>query len=135
MSLDKRTRGWVAQIEASHESGRGVIVAERGGSLVGFVAFGPAEGEAGDLKLGEVYSIYLDSAYWGRGYGRSLFQAATDALRRAGFNEAVLWVLETNERARRFYEKAGWKADGQTKAEERGQVLLNEVRYRYRLGD
>ena len=112
-----------------------MIVAERGGSLVGFVAFGPAEGEAGDLKLAEIYSIYLDSAYWGHGYGRSLFQAATEALHRAGFNEAVLWVLETNERARRFYEKAGWKTDGQTKTEERGQLVLNEVRYRRILGD
>ncbi len=126
---------WVAQIEASQQSGRGVIVVERGGSLVGFVAFGPAGGEASDLKVGEVYSIYLDSAHWGRGYGRSLFQAATEALRRAGFNEAVLWVLETNERARRFYERAGWKTDGQTKSEERGPIVLNDVRYRFTLRD
>jgi len=134
LSLDRRTKHWVAQIEASSESGRGVIVAERGGSLVGFVAFGPADSEAKDLKLGEVYAIYLDSAHWGRGYGRSLFQSATEALRRAGFDEAVLWVLETNVRARRFYEIAGWKPDGQTKADERGTVTLHEVRYRFSFG-
>ena len=47
----------------------------------------------------------------------------------------MLWVLKTNERARRFYEIAGWKTDGQTKTEERGRVVLNEVRYRFTLGD
>ena len=56
-------------------------------------------------------------------------------MQRAGFNEAVLWVLETNERARRFYEKVGWKTDGQTKTDDRGPVVLNEVRYRVTLGD
>jgi GNAT superfamily N-acetyltransferase len=134
-SLDRRTTSWAAQIDGSYQSRRGVLVAEQDGSLVGFVAFGPADGEAEDLKLGEVHAIYLDSARWGRGYGRSLFQAATEGLRGAGFNAAVLWVLKTNERARRFYEIAGWKTDGQTKTEELGQVVLNEVRYRFSLCD
>jgi GNAT superfamily N-acetyltransferase len=102
---------------------------------VGFVAFGPAEGQPKELKLGEVYAIYLEAAYWGHGYGRSLFHAATEALHRAGFNGAVLWVLDTNVRARRFYERAGWTTDGQTKTDERGTVVLNEVRYHLTLGD
>ena len=126
---------WAAQIDGSYESGRRVLVAERGGSLVGFVSFGPADGEGADLELGEVYAIYIDSIYWGRGYGRALLQAATAGLRGAGFREAVLWVLQTNERARRFYEIAAWKADGKTKLEERGQLVLRDVRYRFTLGD
>jgi GNAT superfamily N-acetyltransferase len=134
-SLDRRMASWAARIDGSDQSGRRLLVAEQDGSLVGFAAFGPADGEAENLKLGEVYAIYLDSARWGRGYGRSLFQAATEGLRGAGFNAAVLWVLKTNERARRLYEIAGWKTDGQTKREERGQVVLNEVRYRFSLCD
>lgn len=134
-SFERRTTLWAEQIDGSYESGRRVLVAERGGSLVGFVNFGPADGEAADLRLGEVYAIYLDSIHWGRGYGRALFHAATESLRVAGFREAVLWVLQTNERARRFYEIAGWKADGQTKTEERGHAVLRDVRYRFTLGD
>jgi ribosomal protein S18 acetylase RimI-like enzyme len=126
---------WVAQIEGSYQSGRRVLVAEQDRALVGFVAFGPADGEANDLKLGEIYAIYLDSAHWGQGHGRALLSAAMEGLRCRGFDEAVLWVLETNERARRFYEKAGWKTDGQTKTEERGPVVLNDVRYRFAPGD
>jgi hypothetical protein len=43
----------------------------------------------------------------------------------------ALWVLETNTRARRFYESGGWRADGSSKtANSRGFPLV-EVRYRY----
>jgi L-amino acid N-acyltransferase YncA len=132
--LERRTRNWAAQIAGAGQGGRRVLVAEQDTSLVGFVAFGPAEGEAQELNLGEVYAIYLDPAHWSRGYGRSLFQAAIDGMRAAGFKEAVLWVLDSNQRARRFYEIAGWKADGQSKTEERGEAVLNEVRYRFTLG-
>ncbi len=43
-------------------------------------------------------------------------------------------MLETNVRARRFYETAGWRADGGRKTEQRGDVVLREVRYRVTLG-
>ena len=48
----------------------------------------------------------------GTGVGRELFSRATEQLRRSGFQRAVLWVLEVNERVRRFYERAGWGWDG-----------------------
>ena len=49
---------------------------------------------------------------WGAGHGSALHEAAMDHLAKEGFGEAVLWVLEGNERARRFYERRGWRADG-----------------------
>ena len=36
--------------------------------------------------------------------------AAVNVLRDAGYAEAILWVLEGNERAQRFYEIGGWQA-------------------------
>ena len=44
--------------------------------------------------------------------------------------EATLWVLTGNKRARRFYEQHGWTADGAQKTDWRGDVRLDEVRYR-----
>src|ERR1700694_1830010 len=38
-SFERRTTLWAEQIDGSYESGRRVLVAERGGSLVGFVNF------------------------------------------------------------------------------------------------
>ena len=57
-------------------------------------------------------------------------QAALDSLRQAGFVEATLWVLDGNERARRFYEVGGWEFDGATKDDQREGFTLSEVRYR-----
>ena len=48
----------------------------------------------------------------------------------AGFTEALLWVLEDNARARRFYEATGWEVDGRVKTVEIGGRELVEVRYR-----
>jgi len=47
-----------------------------------------------------------------------------------GFTAVVLWVLETNARARRFYEVAGFAPDGGEQVETFGAVPLREVRYR-----
>jgi ribosomal protein S18 acetylase RimI-like enzyme len=59
---------------------------------------------------------------------------AVGDLRSRGFRTATLWVLESNDRARRFYELAGWKPDGTTASERIDCALLPTVRYRTDLG-
>jgi hypothetical protein len=46
-----------------------------------------------------------------------LLRASERELRSLGFDHAVLWVLDQNTRARRFYEREGWMADGGVKTE------------------
>jgi len=94
------------------------------------VTFGPPQEEPAPQGVGEVYALYIDPDHWGSGYGRALFAAAERGLRDTGFREAILWVLGANARARRFYEIAGWRADGGKKTDHRGDVPLHEVRYR-----
>ncbi|WP_343308385.1 GNAT family N-acetyltransferase [Streptomyces sp. SID5770] len=72
---------------------------------------------------------------WGTGVGRALLSATTGALVAAGFRSAALWVFAGNERARRFYEAAGWRADGAAVREETGGRVLEELRYRKHLLD
>lgn len=94
------------------EADGGAFVAEAGRRIVGFASFGPSrDADAGDAT-GEVPAIYVEPSTIGRGVGRELIEAATGALRDAGYRRATLWVLEANGRARRFYEKAGWAWDG-----------------------
>ena len=52
------------------------------------------------------------------------------ALRRLGSREALVWVLEGNERARRFYEAAGCTLDPVGKTIRIADADLLEVRYR-----
>lgn len=89
-----------------------VLVAADDGSIVGFASAGPSEDDDALPGTGDLYAIYLEEHAAGRGMGRALLERATDGMRSAGFSRASLWVLETNERARRFYERAGWAWDG-----------------------
>lgn len=108
-----------------------VLLAEEDGRLLGFAAFGPTRDEGEDPELtGEVAAIYLDPAAWSTGCGRVLMASALDRLAAAGYEQATLWVLDTNARARRFYEAAGFRADGAEKPDDRGTFTLREVRYR-----
>jgi hypothetical protein len=56
--------------------------------------------------------------------------AAAGELAAAGFASATLWVLDSNARARRFYELAGWTADGSSKQADVAGATVTEVRYR-----
>jgi GNAT superfamily N-acetyltransferase len=56
--------------------------------------------------------LYVLPQFWSRGVGRALHDEALERLRAAGCERCHLWVLEHNERARRFYERLGWAENG-----------------------
>jgi ribosomal protein S18 acetylase RimI-like enzyme len=90
-------------------------VADVDGEIVGFASVGryrPDEGAEIEPDVGEVYAIYVDPSQWSTGVGRALLDVAVEHLTDAGFAEIRLWVFEHNPRARRFYERAGFKWDG-----------------------
>ena len=102
---------------------RGTLVAERAGAIIGF-----ANLSTGDEA--EIHAIYVVPDDWGTGAGRALMDESVRRLVEAGYTEVVLWVLATNDRARRFYEKAGWHADGAEAPHDIGGVEHTIVRYR-----
>jgi ribosomal protein S18 acetylase RimI-like enzyme len=106
------------------------IVAEENGEIVGFVSVGPGTDPGTD---GELYAIYVHPDHWDAGFGRQLIEAGEDRLRELGHSHAILWVLEDNPRARRFYELAGWTADGTVRPIEVFGMSVPEVRYGKRL--
>jgi len=110
-------------------AGWSTFVAEREGDVVGFASVGPSRDERG---IGELYAIYVDPEDWSQGAGGALLDHAERRLA-CDFEEATLWVLAANARARRFYEHAGWTSDGTSKVEERLGVRSEETRYRKRL--
>lgn len=115
LDIDERERQWVAGFTDGWHEGDACFIAEDDlGRAVGFVACGPGADEhfPPPRNAGEIYSIYLREDARGTGVGLALFGRAVGALRDHGFERAVLWVLEANEVARRFYEAAGWAWDG-----------------------
>jgi len=108
-------------------------VAEEGADVVGFAVTGPSQDADADRTTAEVYAIYLEPSKVGSGAGRELFEHALADLRSRGFATATLWVLESNERARRFYDAAGWRTDGTTTSERVDCEMRPTVRYRVTL--
>jgi GNAT superfamily N-acetyltransferase len=113
------------------------------GEIVGFATVGSyRQGQNPDdldPAFGEILTMYVEPARWGTGVGRALMAAARAALVEAGHSTARLWVLEANDRARRFYEQAGLSPDGERSTftiqltAGHDPVALDEIRYVGRL--
>ena len=106
---EREWRGWLTP-----DARAGTLVAQDHGALVGFCSFGPSRDEGATERTAEVLTIYLLEDVTGRGIGRELLASASDRLRELGYRRATLWVMASNDRSRRFYERAGWFWDGTT---------------------
>jgi RimJ/RimL family protein N-acetyltransferase len=113
LSVDDRERTWVEWL-APEQPGAGTVVAEERDGIVGFCGFGPSRDDGATERTAEVLTIYLLSEAAARGIGRGLFASAVERLRAFGYDRAMLWVMASNDRSRRFYERAGWSWDGTT---------------------
>ena len=110
-------------------AGWDTLVLTEGGKLAGTSSVCPSRWP-GWPGFGEVASLYLLPEYMGRGYGRALLEAAVETLAGQGFRDVLLWVLEDNRRARRFYERAGFAFHGDAMEDVIGGKPLREVLYR-----
>lgn len=73
------------------------------GSVVGFVA----------VRDDEIDQLFVDAAARGSGIADTLLRAGEEQIAAAGHPGAWLAVVETNARARRFYERNGWSDGGE----------------------
>ncbi|GHI99404.1 hypothetical protein TPA0906_12700 [Streptomyces olivaceus] len=76
-----------------------------------------------------MYALYVDTGRFGAGVGRALLGEAVRRCGAAGHPRMLLWVLRGNARARRFYERSGFLADGAEESFEVRGVAVPEVRY------
>ena len=106
-----------------------LTVAEDDGTLVGFSYVGPSETEG----AAELYALHVDPARVGTGVGRRLMVQALRDLTGYDAGRAVLWVLEGNTVARRFYAAGGWTPDGATRVEPINDQPLPQLRYTHPL--
>ncbi len=119
-SPDALGRWWAERWRWERQTHR-LTVAVSAEEIVGFSYLGP--GPAPGVR--ELYAIHVDPGFVGTGVGRLLM---TDAVPHLG-PRAVLWVLAGNVRARRFYEKTGWRPDGGTRQAPMGGGTTCQVRY------
>jgi ribosomal protein S18 acetylase RimI-like enzyme len=130
LSVENRACRWI-------EKGRGhlaigdpfaVFVAFDNDRMIGFADVGPTK-EAG---VAELYAIYLDPGYVGKGAGRTLLKACADYAAGNGFKVMTATVLSRNSLARAFYERAGARAATETERwMETGGTKERVIAYRW----
>ena len=81
------------------------VAADRDRGIVGFASAGPSRRPALPYRS-EVYAIYLDGDFHGRGVGRRLFLSAAAAAAGTGDPSLIVWCLRGNP-SRYFYERLG----------------------------
>ncbi len=131
--------GWFEGLESEPDhfaaplagvAGMQVLVAAERTRPVGFVLVRPSQDDDAAASTGEVHMLFTDPSLWGAGVGTRLLDAGTAALRERGYAEATLWTAEASERARRLYERAGWRPDGALRERTVRAIRFEELRYR-----
>lgn len=129
LSEQDRAETWLADLERHGERGRKrAWVVEDGGRVHGFSLAGLQTGAPAGVGL--LYFLYFRPEVWGKGIAAPLMERVMDDLRDQGVTTAQLWVLAENERARRFYERLGWRPDGERNRDDYGGVSLEALRYK-----
>src|SRR5262249_27493016 len=116
LSIERRVQGWTAQLGDPRPKAH-TLIALDGDQGVGFCSVGSSREADADDSAGDLYAIYVDPRFMGKGIGSALLAESVRHLRADGFTHATLWVLASNTPSRHFYEHHGWLADGKSKTE------------------
>jgi len=79
--------------------------------------------------VAELVAIYVEPDRWRLGAGAALMRAAMDRLSKLPYDEVFLWTFKENAPAISFYERHGWRADGDEKVHPRSQAVA--IRFRH----
>jgi GNAT superfamily N-acetyltransferase len=96
------------------------------GDIVGFCDAGPSRRPG--PWAGEVYAIYIEHHAKRHGLGLEMFERTCAWLRAKQMPSLVIWVLENNSHARRFYEAMGGRAAARVRSRVGGFPVI-EVSY------
>lgn len=102
------------------------------GTPKGIAILGPSWECEYPEDIGEICAFYTLPETWGTGFAQDGMRFCLRYFHEQGYQGAILWVLETNRRARRFYEKAGFRPDG-THKEFQLDKTFSELRYYMKL--
>lgn len=91
---------------------------------IGMICIGKCRDIDLDNSSGEIWGIYVLPDYFNLGIGSSLMTWGINELKDRGYSKIILWVLEKNHNAIKFYEKHGFKFDGTIKEIYLGKSLM-----------
>ena len=118
---------WVRRL-TEPPPGSEVAVAVLDEAIVGFVGYGAARDETSG-PVSELQAINVDPSSWGMGVGSLLLGHAVNGLVGLGHRQAILWVMDGNDRAQRLYIRHGWNWDGIRRVNNDFGFPVDELRY------
>lgn len=139
---------WSAAVTAPPTLNHRVLVATDAETIVGFVAFGPAEPDVEPESAGasasasstdagtppltpgaaQIATMLVEPRWGRRGHGSRLLAATVEAMRADGFDTGLVWLYNSDRASEAFYTSAGWERDGFARALDTGAGELLEVR-------
>ena len=123
--VERRTNRFIREL--SETSTKTAIIFE-GNEPAGLISFGRCRYGNNDKSWVEIWRVYLSLKFWGSGIAKELMEWGINEILRENFTNIELWVLEENMRARKFYEKIGFKHDNTFRIINMGKEL-KELRY------
>jgi GNAT superfamily N-acetyltransferase len=111
-------RGWTVRPPDEHVAlvrdalsrpGAWAVLASVAGEPAGHAGMIP--GDWDEPRSAILYALFVRPAWWGTGLAASLHDAFVEHARAAAFPYAWLSTPAAHARARRFYERRGWRAD------------------------
>ena len=133
---EARQAAWWSRALADPRESRGIFVADdEDMGVVGFGSCGPVRDPPDGLngteqRVGEVYTLYVESDFQNLGLGRRLLDAMFRQLQADGYDTAILWMLADNP-TRFFYEGLGGAAVDH-RVDRMGGIEVEEVAYAWR---
>jgi ribosomal protein S18 acetylase RimI-like enzyme len=107
-----------------------VAIEPKAGEVVGFASCGPTRNGGGAIP-GEIYELYVQNGFQGRGIGRRLFRAARNQLASDGHEAMIVWSLSDNPNIGVYPRLGGWRHE--KKMIRVGGVSVEETSYTWRL--
>lgn len=132
LSIDERETRWRERLRGDDPDSADwtTLVCEQDEQIVGFATYRPCgDADKDRASVGELVAIYLLPAYWRQGLGSQMLDEVLSCFLKQALSEVTLWVIESNGQARRFYERAGFRADGMRKNETKLGTSVVLVRY------
>ncbi len=110
-SFERRKKGFLKEVSLGEPLN---LLAYHENKPAGLLTYGKSRYiEIPDNSI-ELWRIYLMPEFWGKGLGKELLEYGIMEIRKQGYEQVILWVLEENKRAQVFYERNGFRRSGRT---------------------
>ena len=99
------------------------------GKGLGFISFGKPKDKNESASI-EIYGIYVHPDYWGKEIGYKLMVFAINSICQLKPSaKIVLWTMNKNKLSKKFYNRFGFRLNGNSRTSRRNDESFDEVQF------